>query len=185
MNNLYKETEKFVNQATGGNRHLERTVFWLKQLNPEADEALLIAALSHDIERAFRDDNYNKISQSEKGYQSEDHLLHHQEKGAEIMTKFLEEKGGSGELIKKVAHLISKHEVGGDDDQNLIKDADSLSFLENNIDIFLIKQVEKMGKEKVRDKFNWMFNRISSDQAKVLAQPMYDEAIKKLNLLKN
>lgn len=181
MSNLYKEVEEFINKATGGSRHLERTVFWLKKLKPEASEAMLIAALSHDIERAFRDTSYDKVAKAEKGYQSEDHLLHHQEKGAEIMAKFLKEKGADEILIKKVADLISRHEVGGDDDQNLIKDSDSLSFLENNIDIFLKEQIKKTSKEKVRDKFNWMFNRITNKEAKELAQPFFDEAIKKLN----
>lgn len=90
MSDLYKETEIFVNKATGGSGHLERTAFWLKKLKPEASDAMLIAALSHDIERAFRDSNYDKVAKSEKGYQSEDHLTYHQEKGAEIMSKFSE-----------------------------------------------------------------------------------------------
>ena len=160
---------------------MERTVFWLKKIKPDVNEALLIAALSHDIERAFRDKTYDKVEKSEKGYQSEDHLLHHQEKGAEIMAEFLKEKGADEELIKHVSHLISKHEVGGDDDQNLLKDADSLSFLENNIDIFLNEQIKKTGKEKVQDKFNWMFNRITGKKAKELAYPFYEKAIEKLN----
>jgi hypothetical protein len=184
MKNFYKETEKFVNEVTGGNRHLERTVFWLKKLKPDAGEAMLIAALSHDIERAFRDSAYDKITKSEKGYQSEDHLLYHQTKGAEIMAEFLKKNGAGRELINKVFSLIEKHEVGGDSDQNLIKDADSLSFLENNIDLFLEKHVATSGKEKVRDKFNWTFNRITSEVARELARPYFDEAIRKLNAAK-
>jgi hypothetical protein len=183
MSSLYQKTEEFINQTTGGNRHLERTVYWLKQLEPRASEAMMIAALSHDIERFFRDVNYDKISGHDKGYQSEDHLLHHQEGGAKIMNQFLEEQGAEAELIKKVYSLISKHEVGGDDDQNLIKDADSLSFLENNIDLFLEEQIRKTSKEKVKDKFAWTFNRITGEKARKLAQPFYDEAIRKLNLI--
>ncbi|MCK5681060.1 hypothetical protein KAI46_09670, partial [bacterium] len=37
--------------------HLERTVDWLVKLYPEADEALLIAGVAHDIERAFREEH--------------------------------------------------------------------------------------------------------------------------------
>lgn len=79
--------------------------------------------------------------------------------------------------------MISKHEVGGDDDQNLVKDADSISFLENNVDVFLSEHVQKSGKEKVRDKFNWMFDRITGEKAKELARPLYEEAIRRLNAL--
>jgi hypothetical protein len=183
MNNLYDKVEEFVNKATGGSKHLERTVFWLKELKSDASEAMLIAALSHDIERAFRNTEYNKAFDSDKGYRSEGHLLHHQQEGAEIMSKFLKEQGADEELVKKVYSLISKHEEGGDDDQNLIKDADSLSFLENNIDIFLKEQIKKTSKEKVRDKFNWMFNRITSEKAKEIARPWYEEAMKKMELI--
>ncbi|MEI6835765.1 MAG: DUF4202 family protein [Candidatus Falkowbacteria bacterium] len=184
MTNLYRQTEEFVDKVTGGSPHLERTTFWLQKLKPDASEALLIAARSHDIERAFRDGNYDKITNSDKGYQSEEHLSYHQAKGAEIMSKFLKEKGADRVLIHKVSELIANHEVGGDDDQNLIKDADSLSFFENNVELFLKEQIKKTNKEKVRDKFNWMFNRITSKRAKDLARPFFEDAIKKLDSTK-
>lgn len=33
--------------------HFERTVYWIKQLKPNADAALLIAGYSHDIQRVL------------------------------------------------------------------------------------------------------------------------------------
>ena len=57
---IYNEVKQFVinsfNKAKKPSqiKHLERTVHWLKVLSPHADEALLVAAISHDIERAFR-----------------------------------------------------------------------------------------------------------------------------------
>jgi len=77
--------------------------------------------------------------------------------------------------------LISKHEEGGNDDQNLLKDADSISFFENNVPLFLTKHVSEVGKEKVKEKFDWMFNRITSEKAKQIARQWYEEAIKKLD----
>jgi hypothetical protein len=44
-------------------------------------------------------------------------------------------------MIERVMMLVSKHEVGGNDDQNLLKDADAISFLENQIDVFLTKAI--------------------------------------------
>lgn len=35
--------------------HAQNTLEWLLKLKPDADEALQIAALGHDIERAFED----------------------------------------------------------------------------------------------------------------------------------
>ncbi len=161
--------------------HLERTVHWLKYLRPSADEALRIAAYSHDVERAFRNNKtYNTIKQSDAGFSDPRHLIHHQTQGAEIMASFLKENGAPHELIDRVYLLISKHEVGGNDDQNLLKDADSISYFENQIDSFLPKKIEEVGKEKVRAKFEWMFGRITSESAKKIAQPMFDRAINKL-----
>ncbi len=36
--------------------HAQRTAYWIRQLEPNADEALLVAGLAHDIERSFNGD---------------------------------------------------------------------------------------------------------------------------------
>jgi len=76
--------------------------------------------------------------------------------------------------------LVSKHEIGGNDDQNLLKDADSISFFENNVKYFVGRKVNETGKEKVRDKFDWMYHRMTSERAKEFARQLYVEAMKKL-----
>ena len=53
-------------------------------------------------------------------------------------------------------------------------------FFENNVDLFISEQIKKTSKEKVRSKFDWMLNRITSKQAKDLARPFFEEAINKL-----
>ena len=82
--------------------------------------------------------------------------------------------------MKKVKRLVGRHEVGGDDDQNLLKDADSLSFLENNIDYFLDTKIVQVGLESVRKKFEWMYQRITSPKAGKLAEPFYRRAMMKV-----
>ena len=161
-------------------KHYERTLYWLLQLKSDSDQALQIAAYSHDAERVFRTAQYDSISKSDKGFRDENHLEHHQNTGAKIISDFLLKNGANKSLAECVSLLISKHEVGGNDDQNLLKDADSLSFFENNLESFLTKQVEKVGKEKVRDKFNWMYERISSEKAKEIANKWYQDALQKL-----
>jgi hypothetical protein len=76
--------------------------------------------------------------------------------------------------------LIARHEEGGSDDQNVIKDADSVSFFENNIDHFLNDLLKKWGNEVVKDKFQWMLERITSEKAKVIAKPWYEQAMESL-----
>ncbi len=184
---FYKKVEQFVidvfTKAGGkhGIKHFIRTVYWVKVLNPKADEALLISAVAHDIERAFnKQDSCDYIKKVDKGFVSDEYLAFHQNEGARIIGDYLQQINTNKEMINRVKMLISKHEVGGNKDQNLLKDADSISFFENNIPVFLNKYVFEVGKEKVKDKFDWMFNRISSENAKQITQQWYKEAIKKL-----
>jgi hypothetical protein len=161
-------------------KHYERTLHWLKKLDPDADEAFEIAAFSHDAERVFRAATYQNINKSDKGFRDEQHLKHHQQTGAKIIADFLLDHEASPLVAERAAQLISKHEVGGDKDQNTLKDADSISFFETNVDHFLSKKVLETGKDKVRDKFNWMYDRITSKKAKKICKNWYENALKKL-----
>jgi len=189
MIDLYKKTEEFIKDVftragkQNGITHLVRTADWVKKLKPNASEALLIAAVAHDVERAFRKPGYEEFYEiSKDGFAAEEHLKHHQERGAEIIGKFLEEQDVDSKLIEEVQNLVVKHEIGGNEDENLLKDADSISFFENNIEYFIVNLVPKVGVEKVEDKFNWMFNRISSAEAKEIVYPWYKDAIKRLKV---
>lgn len=179
---LYKKTEKFVEDSFGksGMTHFRRAVFWVRKLYPEAGEELLIAAISHDIERAFRKDEFDQIGNCEKGFLDEERLRHHQEEGAEIVFDFLIREGADEDLAKRVRRLVEKHEEGGDREQNILKDADSISFFENNIEYFVKDKVNETSRERVKEKFDWMFNRITSVEAKAISKKWYDEAMKKL-----
>ena len=79
--------------------------------------------------------------------------------------------------------LVAKHEVGGDPDQNMLMDADSISFFENQIPQFLTRILKETSKQAVKEKFEWMYNRISSDEAKKIAKPLYQKALKKLEAM--
>ena len=93
MTELFEKTRKFVEESFKGNKaelvHFDRTVYWLQQLRPDADEALLIAAIGHDIERAFKD----KIDyvNPKRSFRDPEALSQHQNGGAEILGKFLKE----------------------------------------------------------------------------------------------
>ena len=186
MARLFTKVKKFVKESfrkcgfKEQIKHLERTVYWVKKLKPNADEALLIAAFVHDIETAFA---WKKLQKNYKPkFVDKNRLKKHQKEGAEIIGEFLEKQGANPEMVNRVKMLISKHEEGGNEDQDLLKDADSISFFENNVDMFL-KIAKKAGKEKVRQKFYWMYNRITSKKAKDIAKPWYRKAISDLNKL--
>ena len=159
--------------------HFEQTVYWLKQLNPEADEAMLTAAYAHDIERAFRKETDKDLL--DKKFNDVFYTHYHPQEGAKIIRVFLEQQGAPKNFIDKTAHLISGHELGGDDEQNLVKDADSMSFLEDQdkIDGFIARAGIR-GSETIREKFDFMYNRLTSTKAREIAKPMYEEVLAKL-----
>ena len=183
MTYLFDKTRTFVSENFNGNvaqmKHFDRTVDWLKQLKPEADEAMFIAAIGHDIERGFQDKSQG-FGDTEKRFTDSEELARHADTGAKILGEFLKKEGASDEIVNRVKHLVYKHEVGGDEDQNFLKNADSLSFLENNAQIFL-SRINELGYEKIKEKFDWMYNRISGHQAKEIAQPYYKKIIRLLN----
>jgi len=178
---LYGQVVQFVNSTFKGKqvKHFERTVFWFEHLlQRPLTEPEKIAAYSHDIERGFRkplDSN-----QSLPDYTGQDFLKHHQQEGAKIMAAFLTERDMNDGDIELVKHLIEKHEQGGDDLQNTLKYADSVSFFETNVKDFVEKKAITEGYERVRVKLDWMFDRTTSDVAKKVAEPFYQRWIKEL-----
>lgn len=161
-------------------RHLEQTAYWLRKIYPESDDAMLVAAISHDIERAFRAEG---MSSKEKklGFINADFFRIHEEQGAEIMADFLQQHNQPKEFIEKVYSLIARHEEGGNEEQNILRDADSLSFLENNVDYFINNKIQINGYDTVKEKIYWMFERITTPEATKLALPFFQTAVRKLN----
>ncbi len=175
---LYNKTIEYVDKSFQGKQkpHFERTVYWIQKFLPEITEAYKISAYSHDIERAFRDEGKTVP----ENYLDPEFLKNHQEKGADIMAEFLRNEKCSEDTIEMVKHLISKHEVGGDAEQNALMDADSVSFFETNAEMFVSKKVPIEGFKNVKEKLDWMFNRISSEEHKSLAKENYEKWSKEL-----
>ena len=181
MSELYQKVEQFVRDSyirVGKEIHIEhalRTVHWVKQFKPDADEGLLIAALGHDIEKAYRKPDMDKKRVS-SGYTTDDFLRLHQERGAEIIKDYLLREGADTGLADRVYMLISHHETGGNEEQNLLRDADSVSFFE----VYpsrMLKKVSEVGKDKVKEKLDWMFDRIGSERAQDEARSLYEKSI--------
>lgn len=174
---LYNKVVEYVDSSFGEKKaHFERTVYWIEKLLPKATEAHKIAAYAHDIERAFRD----KKKMVPDNYLDEGFLKNHQGKGVIIISEFLKSVNAPCDTIDKVMCLVGCHEIGGDKDQNALMDADSISFFETNAEMFVTDKAPIEGKDKVKEKLDWMFNRISTDEHKKLAKANYKKWIKKL-----
>jgi len=178
---MLEQVVGYVNDSFGQSvsgksvEHFERTLYWLRQLHPEADEPMQISAYSHDIARAFRKQGTTETFK-DKELNDPEVLREHQEEGARIMWRFLVHQEYDQLLAERVYRMIDHHEVGGDSESDLIKDADSLSYLEVNAPKH-IKLISKLGEGKIRRKIDWMYERITSEQARELAEPFYRKAI--------
>ncbi len=167
-----------------GARHLLQAEVWLQRLKPEASEELLLAALTHDMERAFPGPDSPTLD-PKQGVDNPVYITAHCERSARFVSVYLREQGASDECIEQVARLIRAHEYGGDGDENLVQAADSLSFLEVNIDVFLgwMDAGDALwNADAVDAKFTWMYERIQVPQARELARPLYEEAMHKLKI---
>jgi hypothetical protein len=179
---IVKAAERWVKSIAFNADHLIRTKYWLKKLNPETDSASLIAAVTHDIERAFNEER-KPPSPELKGadWEDEEYNLWHGKRSTRFVLDWLKKKGVNDQgVLRKLKHLIVYHEIGGDKEVNLIRDADSISFLEIVAPYFINLVPKKLTKEETKEKLNYMFKRISNRKAKSLAKPFYEKAIRNL-----
>src|SRR5215471_10855732 len=88
-----------------GGLHLLQTEVWLQRLKPDASEEMLLAALTHDMERAFPGPDSPSLDPKD-GVDNPDYNNAHSERSARIVSDYLQEQGASQESIKEVARLI-------------------------------------------------------------------------------
>ena len=112
--------------------HLLKSLDWLDRLAPDASEAVRLATLTHDMERAFGGPDAIPIKMNDRAYEEA-----HSNRSARIVGEWLRANGADAELVRDVEELIRVHEWGGSPDADLVQAADSLSFLETNIDLML------------------------------------------------
>ena len=162
-------------------RHLERTEGWLLELEPAASDAVRIAAVTHDIERAFPDPDARW--DSAQHWDDPDYNRWHQDRCAEIIADWLDKQGAPDELGREIEALVRAHEDGGWPEADLVQAADSLSFLETMVPL-IISWVEtgKAPADRAEGKLRRSASRISSDlpRARELADAMLVPALSRL-----
>jgi hypothetical protein len=159
-------------------RHLLRTEDWLVELDPDAGEALRVAAVLHDIERAFPD--RSATWDSARDWDSPPYNRWHQDRCADIAARWLREQGAAPGLVEDVDRLVRVHEDGGWAEADLLQAADSLSFLETMVPL-VVGWVEagRAPRERAAGKLQSSIDRIdpSLDRARELAAPMLRDAL--------
>lgn len=159
--------------------HIYHTEKWIIKLRPNADLILKIAALLHDIDRAFIKNRIkDKNIKFYKSYKSK-----HANSSFKIAKKILEELKLSKKMIHKVLFLIKYHEYGIKNlkhpyrqDINTLMDADSLAFFEE-----LNQYFKTWGKKATENKIKYTWARLSSN-GKGIAKKRFFKKLRKLGL---
>ncbi len=139
--------------------HALDTWQWALRLDPEADLAVQLAALCHDVERLVSEADA-RIEQHAGDYQA--FKNGHAESGAELAAALLAEAGVDGATRWRTARLIAAHEhaaAPGDPDAGaiaLLNDADALSFFSLNSAGYL----DYFGPETTRRKVGYTLRRL-------------------------
>jgi kynurenine formamidase len=114
-------------------RHMERTLDWAVELDPQASEAVRIAAVTHDAERAYPDREAGW--DSAVSWDDPEYNRWHQARCARIVGEWLREQGADHVLAEQVESLVGAHEEGGWPEADVVQAADSLSFLETMVHV--------------------------------------------------
>ena len=151
-------------------RHSTNTLEWLLKFDPDADEALQLAALGHDIDRAVETSKVLRADFSDY----DDFKAAHAKHSAEMLLEILQQCGvGDRMLADELYRLVCVHEVGGDARSDLLMDADSLSYFEVNLPLYR----DRNSREETLRRCVWGFQRLSQSARIIAAQlhPTGDE----------
>ncbi len=132
--------------------HAENTLEWLLRLDPEADEALRIAALAHDIDRATPERVRREDFPDYDSFKAA-----HARRGARLLRGILEDCGIDGAVAQEACRLVERHETGGDPRSDVLKDADSLSYFDVNLPLYFARE----GREATLRRCIWGIRRLS------------------------
>ncbi len=162
--------------------HLRRTLDWLFILEPRASLALRLAALTHDMERHFPGPDSPRLN-VQHGIPDRLYEEQHQQRSARLIAAWLTEQGADPALVEAVRALVAVHEWGGWPEADLLQAADSLSFLEVNVDRFINRGLtgeQGFTPELVAVHFRYMAERIRIPRARELAKPLLRAALARL-----
>ncbi len=146
--------------------HAHNTLQWLLKLNPGADQALQIAALAHDIDRAVTERKVHRADYPD----FEAFKAAHAENSVTLLREFLNAHGVEQSIARESCRLVRLHEIGGCPRSDLLKDADSLSYFEVNLPLYF----QREGWTETKRRTLWGYRRLSPE-ARPVARRIIDE----------
>lgn len=157
-------------------KHLARTGDWMLALDPAAAESLVIAALTHDMERAVPGGPV--LDKARLAWDDPVYNAAHCGRSAEVVARWLMHHGASERFVHGIRLPILEHEFGGSSEGDLIQAADSISFLETNRTL-VARWIERgeCSLEKGRAKLRWMCDRVRLERAREVARAQFERAV--------
>ena len=144
--------------------HSHSVLEWILKLKPKADISLKIAALGHDIDRCIEPITNKKDFDNYDLYKK-----FHASRSAKIIVELMKKLDFDKKKIDKTKFLIENHEIGGKGDAEILKEADSLSFFENNL-----KHYIEINPYYVKDKIRFMYSRLSKKARKLVLKVNFE-----------
>ena len=143
------------------------------KLENDADDALKIAALGHDIERAIEAQKVKRSNYKDFDKFKQVHALNSAKILAEILTKYdINQK-----LVDDILYLVSHHEIGGDKRSDVLRDADTISFFHVNLPYYFARS----GVEETKRRILWGYNKLPGNLRRIVVEFKYHD--KDLELL--
>ncbi len=164
--------EQFAREQHPHGEHLLRTRGWLDALAPGSRRALRLAALLHDIERAYPDPASPFLPG--RDWALEVYVDYHQGRCARLLTRWLAEHGAEPALVADAVAVVAVHERGGWPEADLVQAADSLSFIETMSPLVLRWIAEgTTSRESGLAKMRAMWGRIQVEEAHAQGCELY------------
>ena len=172
MNSIERAKQKIRQVISGSEvpedaRHADNTLAWLLRLEPDANEALQLAALAHDIDRAVEEQKIRGEDYADYDVFKAAHARH----GMEILRPLLTACGVEPGIVDEACRLVEVHEVGGDQSADLLKDADSISFFEVNLPLYF----QREGWDRAKQRSGWGYRRLSTRAKEIVNNIVYEE----------
>ncbi len=134
-------------------RHADNTLEWLLRLEADAGQALQLAALAHDIDRAIEEIKVRRADFDDYDVFKAAHARH----GAELLRPILTACRVERKILEEACRLVEFHEVGGDPGSDLLKDADSISYFDVNLPLYY----QREGWTETLRRSHWGYRRLT------------------------
>jgi len=166
--NIESEIESIISKSEipEDSEHSKNTRAWVLKLKPEADIALQIAALGHDIERSIKElkikrENYTDYNEFK---------MAHARNSAKVLYDLLSKYDLNQTIRDKVSNLVTHHEFGGNPEADILKDADSISYFDVNLPFYF----QRNSKGETAFRIMWGYQRLSDKAKSIVRNFSYD-----------